>query len=79
MMIYVWKSNMLMRWALGHILVAAEGIEEARAKAYIDGEKYIRCEWDYDDETIAEKLGQLKDDLRGVPETHETLFLKGSE
>lgn len=77
---YVWDSEMLRCFRSGTIVILANSLEEAREKAIVDGEKYIRQSWWGNcEETVQEKMNLLRGDISITPEETNNLFLMGSE
>lgn len=91
MTLYRWRSSALKNYGDGHIIVLAGSPEEAREKARVAFQAWLRAnrewlfhvvtgevnEWDRDD--VAEYLTKLETDLSGEPETSEVFLIAGSD
>lgn len=86
MKLYYWRSKALANYGLGHIIVSANNIEEARNEAieYIKTgflEAYPHKDLDIDEDFVDFEnfRHQIKLDLHEGPKQTEVLFIQGSE
>ncbi len=84
--IYTWKSEYLMEYGRGHILVVAESTEEAREKGMQAFNAFDRENWswnylendDEDQSDIERRRKLLKQDIEVEPGTKDVCFIMGS-
>jgi hypothetical protein len=82
--IYAWRSDVLRDYHAGWIIVVADDITTARAKAREHFEKWFKdpywdAYWDPDYEDIPGKRVMLENDIACDPQIVDCLFIKGSE
>ena len=79
MTLYYWRSKTLENYARGHIIVEAPGVPEARHKATLEFEKFMKEHYYWDDEIFENSRASFQQDLEGDYEELEVLLITGSE
>lgn len=87
---YSWRSDALKQYGSGWILVSAETVEEARARARLQFPEWLKQERSYlfgpdgapdelSEDQFTELMTKLDTDLAADPHIHQCLFIEGSE
>ncbi len=91
MILHQWRSSALKNYGDGHIIVLAASPDEAREKARVAFQEWLRAnrewlfdvatgevhEWDRDD--VAEYMTKFEADIAAEPQIRDTILIAGSD